>query len=89
LTSAGAKTQSLQIDYRVHFVKANGKTAPKVFKLKRLELPPRAAVTLAGRVSFAPMTTRKPYPGVHAFEAVVNGVTYPLGSVKLGSRQVK
>lgn len=89
LTSTSAKPQSLQIDYRVHFVKANGKTGPKVFKLKRLDLPPRATVTLNGRVSFAPMTTRKPYPDIHVFEAVVNGVTYPLGSVKLGSGQVK
>jgi 3-methyladenine DNA glycosylase AlkC len=89
LASAATKEQSLQVDYRVHFVKANGKAAPKVFKLKRLDLPSRATVILNGRVSFAPMTTRKSYPGVHVFEAVVNGVTYPLGSVQLGSGQVK
>ncbi len=83
VTSTAAKPQTLQIDYRVHFVKANGKAAPKVFKLKRLELPARAAVTLGGRVSFAPMTTRRSYPGMHTFEAVINGVTYPLGALNV------
>ena len=77
------KKQTLQVDYRVHFVKANGKTAPKVFKLRRLELTLGQSVTLSSTVSFAPMTTRVSYPGVHRFEALVNGVGFPLGSVRL------
>jgi 3-methyladenine DNA glycosylase AlkC len=80
-TSASSKRQSLQVDFRVHFVKANGKSAPKVFKLKRLDLAPRESVTLSTRVSFAPMTTRKPYPGLHRVEALINGIVFPLGSV--------
>ncbi|MEI9813226.1 MAG: DNA alkylation repair protein [Acidobacteriota bacterium] len=83
VTSTSAKSQTLQIDYRVHFVKASGKTAAKVFKLRRVDLPARSSLTLAGRVSFAPMTTRKPYPGLHTFEALINGVTFPLGSVRV------
>lgn len=83
LTSTAAKQQILQVDYRVHFVKANGKTTPKVFKLRRLELEPDCEVTLRSKVSFAPMTTRKSYPGKHRFEALVNGVAFPLGSVRL------
>jgi hypothetical protein len=41
------------------------------------------SVTLSSTVSFAPMTTRVSYPGVHRFEALVNGVGFPLGSVRL------
>ncbi len=77
------KKQTLQVDYRVHFVKANGKTAPKVFKLRRLGLTVGESVTLSSAVSFAPMTTRTSYPGVHRFEALLNGVGFPLGSVRL------
>jgi 3-methyladenine DNA glycosylase AlkC len=83
VASTARKPQTLQIDYRVHFVKASGKTAPKVFKLRRIELTPGESVTLSSTVSFAPMTTRKSYPGVHRFEALINGVGFPLGSVRL------
>jgi len=34
-------------------------------------------------VSFAPMTTRRHYPGVHRLEARVNGEAFPLGEVEL------
>ena len=33
--------QSLLVDLAVHFVKATGKTSRKVFKLRRIDLPPR------------------------------------------------
>jgi 3-methyladenine DNA glycosylase AlkC len=81
VTSNAAKRQTLQVDFQVHFVKANGKTAPKVFKLKRLELAPRETATLSARVSFAPMTTRKPYPGIHKVDVLINGIQTPLGHV--------
>ena len=76
--SCGAAAQSLVVDYRVHFVKSNGKTSPKVFKLKKLALAPNASVELRGRVSLAPLTTRRHYPGRHALDLVVNGVVHPL-----------
>jgi len=78
LASTGAAAQSLVVDYRVHFVKSDRKTSPKVFKLKKLELAPHASVELRGRVSLAPMTTRRHYPGRHALDLVVNGVVHPL-----------
>lgn len=78
--SAARRAQSLMIDYAVHFVKANGALRAKVFKLKRLTLGPGAAVELAGKVSFAQLTTRRPYPGRHRLELLVNGAPHPLGS---------
>ncbi len=83
LTSTSKKAQTLQVDYRVHFVKANRGTSPKVFKLRRVELAPGSEVTLGSTVSFAPMTTRESRPGVHSFEAVVNGVGFALGCIRL------
>lgn len=79
IVSSAARRQELAVDYAVHFVKANGAPRAKVFKLKRLVLEPRATLELSGRVSLSQMTTRTHYPGRHRVEALVNGVSYPLG----------
>lgn len=86
VASTARAAQTLQVDYRVHFVKANGAALPKVFKLRRLELGAGETQTLAAAVSFAPMTTRKPYAGEHRFEALINGVAFPLGALRLKQR---
>jgi hypothetical protein len=78
LTSTGTQTQDLLVDYAVHFVKANGTTSPKVFKLRRVTLGPSERVELAGTVSFETLTTRKPYPGRHRIDVLVNGAAYKL-----------
>lgn len=78
LASTARASQALLIDYAVYFVKANGERRPKVFKLRRVELPARASVRLEARVSLADMTTRKHYPGRHALELRVNGVRLPV-----------
>jgi len=67
--------QRLAIDYRVHYRKANGKLAPKVFKLAEKTLPPGGTVSLSTGHSFRAMTTRKHYPGRHEIEIVINGRT--------------
>jgi 3-methyladenine DNA glycosylase AlkC len=79
LTSKSRQTQELLVDYAVHFVKLKGGLRPKVFKLKKIVLPPRERIALGSRISFAPMTTRKSLPGRHKLELLVNGVSYPLG----------
>jgi 3-methyladenine DNA glycosylase AlkC len=78
LTSTAKQSQELLVDFAVHFVKANGLSSPKVFKLRRLQLGPKARVELEGRVSLAPMTTRKHYPGKHRIDVLVNGVPFEL-----------
>lgn len=78
LASTGRTAQDLLVDYAVHFVKANGSRRPKVFKLRRLALPPRGSVHLRARLSFVDLTTRKHYPGRHAIDLLVNGVRFAL-----------
>lgn len=87
LRSTSREPQSLMVDYAVHFVKANGGRRPKVFKLRRVELGPRASVTLAGKVSLEDLSTRKHYPGSHELELVVNGVSMPLGGFEVRARK--
>lgn len=78
-----SRPQRVLVDLRVHFVKANGKSSPKVFKLKVLDLQPKTTVRLSKTISLAAMTTRKHYPGVHRVEVVTNGTTQALGQFEL------
>ncbi len=39
IASTGQQAQDLLVDYAVHFVKANGASRPKVFKLRKIALP--------------------------------------------------
>jgi 3-methyladenine DNA glycosylase AlkC len=79
LRNTARTAQSLLVDLRVHFVKANGKGSPKVFKLRRVELPPLEQIELASKVSLAVHTTRQPRPGKHVVDLLVNGAVVPLG----------
>lgn len=78
ITSTARTDQALTIDYAVHFVKANGDTRPKVFKLRRITLRPSATAVLGGTISFQDMTTRRHYPGRHRIELLINGVAHPI-----------
>ncbi len=73
ITSTADRSQRLAVDYAVHFMKANGKTRPKVFKLKVLSLEAGQALNLTRKLSFRPISTRKYYPGRHELEILVNG----------------
>ncbi len=65
--------QNLLVTARIHFRKANGSLAPKVFTVKKAAFAPGETVTLEKKQPFRPMTTRVMYPGAHEIEIVVNG----------------
>lgn len=71
------------LDLRVHFVKANGSTSPKVFKGAELTLAAGETRTVGKTISLAQHSTRKHYPGLHRVDAVLNGVTVPGGEFEL------
>ena len=83
LRSTARIGQSLLVDVAVHFVKARGVTAPKVFKLARVALPPRGRLELRTRFSLAVHTTRKPRPGTHVVDVIVNGAARRAGSFEV------
>ena len=66
-------SQRLVIDYAIDYVKANGSTSAKVFKLKALTLPGKATETIARSQQIKELTTRKHYVGKHAVHVLVNG----------------
>ncbi|WP_406611447.1 DNA alkylation repair protein [Agarivorans sp. JK6] len=65
--------QKFVLDYAVHFMKANGKTASKVFKLKNLSLNKGEMFAIEKSHSFKAISTRKYYPGEHFVALHVNG----------------
>jgi 3-methyladenine DNA glycosylase AlkC len=85
LRSKTRAPQELLVDVAVHFVKAAGRTAKKVFKLKRVTLAGGGRLVLRSRISLAVHTTRKPNPGRHAVDVIVNGQTLPAGAFEVRS----
>jgi len=77
------RKQRALVDLQVHFIKANGKGSPKVFKLKAVELAPQEVIHIQKKISLAQMTTRKHYPGLHNVEVLVNGSAKRLGAFEL------
>ena len=73
LRSTGDEVQNLLVDYVMHFRKANGKTAPKVFKLKTLQLAAGETAVIEKRMSIRPISTRRYYAGQQRLEIQVNG----------------
>ena len=66
--------ERLLVDYVVDFVKKNGSTRPKVFKLKQIEVVAGETVTVEKRHRLpASATTFTLYPGAHAVSVKVNG----------------
>lgn len=66
-------SQRLVIDYAIDYVKANGGTSAKVFKLKALTLPGHATEAIARGQHIKELTTRRHYAGRHAVHIMVNG----------------
>lgn len=79
------KAQQVLVDFCIHYVKASGKTSVKVFKLKVLDLAPKATVRLNKTVSTAEMTTRKHHEGVHRVDVLLNGQAQTLGAFELAA----
>ncbi|MEN8116734.1 MAG: DNA alkylation repair protein [Bacteroidota bacterium] len=77
-----AQKQKVRLEYIVHFVKANGKTSPKVFQIKEVEMQP-GVHSITKKHTFKNMSTRKHYPGLHKFQVVVNGEVKAEASVTL------
>jgi 3-methyladenine DNA glycosylase AlkC len=63
------------VDIRMHFVKANGATSPKVFKGSEIEVDPGGIAVVSKKISLKQHSTRTHYPGAHTVELIVNGDT--------------
>lgn len=83
LHSTALHSQTLMVDLSIGFMKANGQTREKVFKLKRLTLPAQGQHGFSKTLPLHPMTTRPLYPGRHQVSVLVNGQRWVLGHFEL------
>lgn len=83
LVSTGYTGQRLVIDYAIHYVKKNGATSRKVFKLREVDLPPGAEWEASTSQVVRDFTTRSHNPGFHRVELIVNGQTLAQGGFYL------
>ena len=70
------KDQNLMIDYIIHYMKANGRLSPKVFKLSLKTTTEGEKLEMTTNHSFRQMTTRKHYKGKHFIELIINGYKF-------------
>ncbi len=73
IQSTSTRPQRLAIDYVVHYVKARGVSAEKVFKWTEIDLRPGEALDLVKTQVVRDFTTRKHHPGRHRVELQING----------------
>lgn len=74
LESIKKEHQKLNIDYSIYYMKKNGKVAPKVFKLKEVDLAPMDKLIIFKKQKFENLSTRKHYGGEHFVSIKINGV---------------
>jgi 3-methyladenine DNA glycosylase AlkC len=75
IVSDTTANQPLVVDYRVHYARAGGKSAAKVFKWKTFDLAGGEAVALRINQTIRDFSTRRHHPGRHNVDLIVNGQT--------------
>lgn len=76
-----SRNESLMIDYVIDFVKSNGSLAPKVHKLKQIQLKKNEMIEISKRHKLhAAATTYTLYPGTHRLTLQING--QPFGTLE-------
>lgn len=78
------RDEKLMIDYVIDFVKANGQTKPKVFKLKKVFIQKGETVSITKKHRFlTDATTFKYYAGEHCVTLQINGSKHAVVPFKL------
>ena len=83
IRSAKASDQLLMIDLVMGYVKANGSTAPKVFKFRELTVAGKSEEAVSKRFDMMVRSTRKLYPGTHTLTVRANGADLATTSFEL------
>lgn len=68
------RATKVRLEYGINYIKANGKQKQKIFKLSEISLKEKEQKTYVKNHSFADVSVRKHYPGLHSIALFVNGV---------------
>jgi len=63
----------VRLEYGIDYVKFNGKRNRKIFKISEVSLKENEKKTYSKKPSFANVSIRKHYPGVHSVVLIING----------------
>ncbi len=64
----------VRLEYGIDYVKSNGKRNRKIFKISEVSLKEKEKKFYTKKHSFADVSVRKHYPGIHSITLIVNGV---------------
>jgi hypothetical protein len=67
------KPHDVRLEYKIYFMKANGKQSGKIFQIGTYQTQPQQTLSIRKTHSFANLTTRKHHAGFHRLVIVVNG----------------
>ncbi|WP_342263201.1 MULTISPECIES: DNA alkylation repair protein [unclassified Spiroplasma] len=70
------KVVKLRLEYGIDYVKANGKRNCKIFQISEISLNANTKKSYTKKHSFADVSTRKHYPGIHSLTLIVNGTKW-------------
>lgn len=73
LTNNSNQKRNIRLEYKVAYVKANGKTSDKVFQISEFSLTPQSKKSFKRKQWFKELSTRKHYPGKHNITLIING----------------
>jgi 3-methyladenine DNA glycosylase AlkC len=68
-----SKEQTVRLEYAVHYLRANGQLARKVFKISERSYPAGEKTAVSRNQSFRLITTRRFYPGEQQLSIIING----------------
>lgn len=67
------ETTKVRLEYGIDYVKANGTRSRKIFQISEIVLKAHQVKTYTKTHSFANISSRKHYPGIHSLTLIVNG----------------
>lgn len=68
------KATKTRLEYGIDYVKSNGKRNKKIFKISEVSLKENEKKSYMKKHSFADVSVRKHYPGIHSITIIINGV---------------
>lgn len=68
------KATKTRLEYGIDYMKSNGKRNRKIFKISEVSLKENEKKSYMKKHSFADVSVRKHYPGIHSITIIINGV---------------
>lgn len=70
------QAMKIRLEYAIDYVKANGKRNRKIFKISEISLHAGEKKQYTRKQSFADVSVRKHYAGIHSITLIVNGIEH-------------